>query len=125
MQAKVNMVLRLLLGLIFTVLGANKLISFLPAPEFGQAAMSFFGALAASGYFFIALGLIETVSGILLLINRYVGLALAMLAPVTINVFLFHVFLAPEGIVVAIIVIGLNAYLAYANREKFSGVLSA
>jgi hypothetical protein len=125
MQAKVNMVLRILLGLMFTVFGANKLISFLPPPEFGEAAMNFFGALATSGYFFITLGLIETASGVLLLINRYVGLALAMLAPITINVFLFHIFLAPEMIALAIVVIGLNAYLAYANRDKFSGVLSA
>lgn len=124
MQSKVNLILRILLGLIFTVFGANKLVAFLPSPEFSEAAMSFFGALAASGYFFKLLGIIELASGLMLLTNRYAALALAMLAPVTINVFAFHVFLAPAGLPVAIIVIALNAYLAYANREKFRGIFS-
>ena len=124
MQDKVNMVLRLLLGLIFAVFGANKLVTFLPSPEFSTDAMNFFGALASSGYFLKLLGIVEVASGLMLLTNRFTALALTMLAPVTINIFLFHVFLAPSGLVLAIIVIGLNAYLAYVNRDKFSAVLS-
>ena len=89
------------------------------------AAATFMGGLGAAGYFFPVLGVVETASGILLLINRYSALALALLAPITINIFLFHSVLAQDGLPLGIIVVGLNAYLAYANREKYSGVLSA
>ncbi|MFQ5630763.1 MAG: DoxX family membrane protein [bacterium] len=125
MQEKVNMILRLILGLIFTIFGANKLIGFMGMPELTGTAATFMGGLGASGYFFIVLGIFETASGILLLVNRFTSLALVMLAPITVNIFLFHAFIAQSGLPLGIIVIGLNAYLGYANREKYSAILSA
>lgn len=118
---------RILLGLIFTVFGLNGFFQFIPNPEMPEGAMAFMGGLAGSGYFFPFLKLTETVCGILLLANKYVPLALTILAPVVLNIILFHVFLfaAPAGIVVPILNVILLGYLAYSYRGYFSGVLTA
>jgi len=67
----------------------------------------------------------ELVVGALLLANRFVPLALALLAPVIVNIFLFHVFLAPSTIFMAIVVAALELYLAWSYREAFRPMLAA
>ena len=117
---------RVLLGLIFTVFGLNGFFNFMPPPELPEGAGAFMGALAGSGYFFPFLKLTETVCGLLLLSNKMVPLALTILAPVVLNIVLFHVFLAPApaAIAVPILCVVLLGYLAYTYRGYFSGVLT-
>ena len=90
-----------------------------------EAAGNFMGALAATGYFFTFLKIVETLCGLLLLIGRFVPLALCVLAPVVINIVLFHLFLAPGGILFGLIALILGLYLAWCYRSSFSGVLAA
>jgi uncharacterized membrane protein YphA (DoxX/SURF4 family) len=116
---------RYLLGLVFTVFGLNFFFNFLPPPDFGERAMSLFGALAGSGYLMQVEKLVEIVAGVLLLAGRYVPLALTLLAPLVVNIVLFHAFLAPEGLPVAILVLVLELFLAWAYRDAFQGVLQA
>lgn len=118
-------VARYLLGLVFTVFGLNFVFNFLPAPDFGERAMSLFGALVGSGYLMQAEKLFEVAAGVLLLLGVYVPFALTLLAPLVVNIVLFHVFLAPEGLPVAILVLVLEVFLAWAYREAFRGVLQA
>lgn len=126
MKSKIDLVARLLLGLIFTVFGLNKFLHFLPMPAMTGQPGDFFGALGTAGYFFPFMAIFETVSGILLLINKYVGLALVVLAPITLNILMFHAVLAHDGLPLAIIVVVLNAYLGFfVNKSKFEGILSA
>lgn len=121
-----TLVARIVLGLIFTVFGLNGFFGFLPNPELPDGAGAFIGALMGSGYFFPFLKLTETVCGILLLTNKMVPLALTVLAPVVLNIILFHIFLASafEAIVVPILCVVLLIYLAYSYRSYFSGVLT-
>ena len=74
-------VVRVLLGALFLVFGANKLVPFMPMPELPAAAGPFVGGLASTGYFFPLLGSIEVVMGALLISGRFVPLALTVLAP--------------------------------------------
>src|SRR5438876_10334451 len=83
---------RLFLGLVFTVFGLNFFLHFLPTPPLTPRAGAFAGALFATGYLFPLLKITEVVAGLLLLSNRFVPLALAVLAPVVINVVGFHLF---------------------------------
>jgi peptidoglycan biosynthesis protein MviN/MurJ (putative lipid II flippase) len=69
--------------------------------------------------------LTELVGGVLLLANRFVPLALALIAPVIVNIFLFHAFLEPSGMIMAIIVAVLEVYLAWAYRDAFRPMLAA
>ena len=117
---------RLLLGLVFFVFGLNGFLNFLPRPAPPpEAAMAFAGALMKTGYMFPLLKATEVVSGTLLLSNRFVPLALAFLAPIVINIAAFHFMLAPEGAALAIIVLGLEIYLAWVYRDAFRPMLAS
>jgi len=120
---KAVMVARLLFGLVFTVFGLNVFVPFVPAPEMSEAAGSFFGALLGSGYLVPLLGVTELTAGIFLLAGILVPLALTMLAPVVVNIVLFHVFLDPAGMPIAILVLVLEVFLGWAYRDSFRGVL--
>lgn len=119
MNSKLTMILRLLLGLILLVFGANKFFQFMPAPPMEGPPADFFGALFATGYMFPLLAITEIVAGVLLLTNKWTGLALVLVAPISVNIVLFHLFLAPAAIAAAAVVAILNVVLIYANWNKF------
>lgn len=123
-QSKAPGIARIFLGLVFTVFGLNGFLGFLPMPEMGQEGGAFMGALAATGYMFPLIKGTEVVAGLLLLGNRYVPLALTLLAPVTVNILLFHTLLEP-GAAMPLLIVAAQLGLAYAHRAAFRGVLSA
>lgn len=111
----VTLIARLLLGLIF--LGAGISFFFTTPPPLEGAMGDFFKGMAATGYFFHLLKVTEIVCGALLLSGFFVPLALVVLAPITLNIFLVHLFMAPEGLVLAIIIGILLTYLAFFSKE--------
>jgi hypothetical protein len=116
---------RLLLGAIFTLFGLNGFFHFLPAPPPEGLAAAFVGGLASSGYFFPLLKGTEVIAGLLLLGNRFVPLALTLLAPIVVNIVAFHAFLAPGGMAIPFVVTALGIYLAYTERAVFAPLLRA
>jgi uncharacterized membrane protein YphA (DoxX/SURF4 family) len=117
-------VVRVLLGALFLVFGANKLVPFMPMPELPAAAAPFVGGLASTGYFFPLLGSIEVVMGALLIAGRFVPLALTVLAPIVVQIALFHLVLVPSPGLVGFI-LGAELYLAWTYRAAFTSVLQA
>jgi hypothetical protein len=87
--------------------------------------MDFMVAMMQTGYFLKLLAGTQLLAGALLLVNRYVPLALALLAPVIVNIVAFHVFLLPSGIVMAAVVFTLEVYLAVTYRAAYRSILSA
>lgn len=120
---KAETAVRLLLGafLAFSVLDA--IFHLAPQPEMPAAAMSFFGALGATGYFLPLLKATEFLVAVALLSNHFVALALVVLAPITINVALFHAVLAPGGIAAGIILMALHLTLAWFKRDSYRDLL--
>jgi len=118
----VNTIARYLLGVAMLVFGANKFLQFMPNPELSEAAGSFMGALAGSGYIFQILGVVYIIAGICLVLNKAVAFALVMLVPVSINIVAFHLKFAPEGILFAAIVAILNLLLIYANWDRLKSL---
>ena len=114
---------RLIFGLILVVFGINPWLQFLPLPELNEAATAFFGFMAGS-YLLGFVKLTEVVGGLLLLSGRLVPFALTILAPVVLNILLFHVFLDSTGLVVALLLTALEVFLAWSYREAFAGVLN-
>lgn len=114
-------VARVLLGLLFLFAGLNGFFNFVPPPDepMPEGAMAFAGALMKTGYMFPLIKGTEALVGLLLLVNRFVPLALVVIAPVIVNIVAFHVILAPEGSVTAIVVLALEVYLAWAYRHAF------
>lgn len=116
-------IVRTLLGALFVVSGANKLVPFMGMPPMPPAASSLLGALAATGYFFPLLGVTEVLGGLLLIAGRFVPLALVLLAPIVVNIAFFHVVLAPD-LASVVTIVGAQLYLAWVYRDAFSGVLA-
>lgn len=117
---------RIALGLVFFVFGLNGFLLFIPGPTepLPEAAMAFTGGMYAAGYFFPLLAGTQVVSGALLLTNRLVPLALTVLAPVVLNIVLFHLFVWRNGLGMALVILALEAGLAWAHRDAFRGVLA-
>lgn len=124
-QFKAKTAVRLALGAIFTVFGLNGFLHFLPMPAPSGLAAVFMGGLGATGYFFPLLKGTEVIAGLLLLSNRFVPLALTVLAPIVVNIVAFHAFLAPSGLPLPLVVVALGVYLAYTERAVFAPVLRA
>jgi hypothetical protein len=114
-----SIIARYLLGLIFLVFGLNLSFHFLPmGPMPTGTAGQFFGALLITHYIhFVAL--FQVVPAILLLINRYVPLGLALLAPVIVNIDLTHILMAPSGLPMATLVTILWFLAAWRVRSAF------
>ena len=115
---------RIAFGLVLVVFGLNGFLQFLPQPAPPEAAGKFAGALFATGYMFPLIKGVEVVVGALLLSNRFVPLALALIAPNVVNILLFHIFLAPSEIGLALIVLALELYLAWAYRDAYASMLA-
>lgn len=122
-MSKLTMVARILLGLIFTVFGLNGFLNFLPPPELPEAAVPFMTGLASTGYFFPLLKLVEVVAGIFLLAGLFVPLALILLAPIVVNIAMFHFLLAPGEWWMGVLVVVLEIIVARGYWDSFSGVL--
>ncbi len=120
---KAVLIARILLGLIFVVFGINYFVPFLPQPEPSEKAGAFLGALVGSGYLFPFMKVVDIVCGLLLMTGFLVPLALTLLAPIIVNILLFHAFLDPAGIAVGIVLVVLEVFLAWAYRDSFRGVL--
>jgi uncharacterized membrane protein YphA (DoxX/SURF4 family) len=118
-------IVRILLGLMFLVFGLNGFLNFMPAPkDLPQDIVTVSGALMKAGYMTVVSG-VEVLVALLLLTNRFVPLALALLAPIIVGILTFHIFLAPATIGPAIVVLVMELYLAWAYRGAFRPMLRA
>jgi putative oxidoreductase len=116
---------RVLLGLIFFVFGLNFFFNFLPPfPAPPEAGLQFLGGLQASGYVFPLIKAIEVVCAVLLLSNRFVPLALVLLAPITVNIVGFHVLLAP-AYGMPLLIVALTLFLAFTHRAAYASLFRA
>src|SRR5260221_8419057 len=115
---------RFLLGLIFLVFGLNGFLHFIPMPPPSGVAGQFLGAMFVSKYLLVVSGL-QVISGALLLINRYVPLALTILGPIIVNVLLFHGLINPAGIGLAVSVCIFLGAVFVSVRSAFAGIFQA
>jgi len=116
------LIARYLLGLVFVVFGLNGFIHFIPMQPLPPGpAGQFAGALLASNYFFVV-SAFQVAGGLLLLVNRYVPLALVLLGPVIVNIFFFHLLMDTRGLPLAIVVVILWGILFFRHRQHFAGI---
>jgi len=115
---------RILLGLVFVVFGSNFFLNFIPMPPPPPGlAGDYFKVFAASGYMYVV-GALQLLSGLLLLIGRFVPLALTVLAAMIFNIWTFHILMNPEGLIpMAIVVLVLEVFLVWSYRDRFAGIL--
>lgn len=114
---------RLLMGLTFFVFGLNGFLHFIPAPPPTGLAGEFAGILFTS-HLYIVIFAVQIIGGLLLLVNRFVPLALVILGPVIVNIFFFHLLMAPSGLPPAIVVVALWVVVALRNKEHLAGIFT-
>lgn len=126
-MAKASMVSKYILGLIYFVFGLNGFLNFIPAPPPAENIVPFMTGLMSTGYFFPFLKGTEVVCGALLLSGFFVPLALIVLAPITIQIFLFHAVMTPglQFIVLPLVMVVLHVLAARGHWSIFKPILRA
>ena len=120
----VSTIARYLAGVIFLVFGLNGFLNFIPMPPPGGIAGQFMGALYASHYLWVIFAF-QLLAAVLLLVNRYVPFAVAVLAPVIVNILFFHALMAPSGLPLALVVAVLWALIFVNVRPAFAGLFQS
>ena len=121
----VTMIARYLLGLMFVVFGSNMFLQFIPMGKLPAGlAGQFAGVLFASHYFYVV-GALMAISGILFLVNRYVGLGLTLLGPVLFNILVYHLLMDPGGIGMGVFATLLWFVVFWQHRAAFAGLFQA
>jgi uncharacterized membrane protein YphA (DoxX/SURF4 family) len=122
---KLPTIVRVTFGLLFLVHGVAALAGLLPQPSLPDRGLAFMQALAASGWLMPLVMGTEAVAGALLVANQAAPLALILLAPVVVGILGFHLFLAPAGAPVAIVLVALEAYLAWVHRAAWKPLFAS
>lgn len=118
------LIARILLGLVFVVFGANGFLNFIPMGTMPTGTAGQFLAALFQSHYVLIVSAIQLAGGVLLLVNRYVPLALVLLGPVIVNIFLYHLLMDRSGLVLAIVVVILWAIIAFRHRQNFSGIFA-
>lgn len=116
-----TIIARILVGLVFVVFGANAFLNFIHAPLPPGLAGQFLGVLFQSHYA-LFVGGVQVLGGALLLVNRYVPLAIVLLGAVIFNILVYHLLVDHAGAPPAIVVAILWAILFYRYRQNFAGL---
>jgi putative oxidoreductase len=109
---------RIVLGLIFVTFGLNGFYPLIAVPEFHP----FMAILVTSGYVYV-IKMVEVAGGTLLLLNRFVPLALILLGPDIANILVYHALLDPRNWPIAVVNLALFLMLVLGYREYFASVL--
>lgn len=118
-------VVRTLMGLLFLFASIVVLFKLIPKPELTGTVKTFNEGLEAVGYFMPLLKVTELLCGLAFVTGRYVPLATVVIAPIVVNIFMFHAFVDRSGLPVAIFLVLANAFVAYYHRKSYEGLLQA
>jgi putative oxidoreductase len=116
------LIARILVGLTFFVFGLNGFLGFIPKPPLPAGLAGQFQVVLFQSHYVWFVSGFQLVSGVLLLVNRYLVLALTILGPVIVNILLYHLLLDHTGAAVAVVVTLLWGLLVFRYRQYFSGL---
>lgn len=116
------LITRILLGLIFVVFGLNGFLLFITPPQHTPEGDTFINLLVSTGLMYVEKSF-EVMGGALLLLNFYVPLALAILAPIVFSILLFHLLMERNTLVIGVVPFLLWLFLAWAFRSQFAPLL--
>ncbi len=124
-MAKTILVVRILLGIVFTFFGLNNILHFIPQPAMPDTDAARFGILLVNHGYMSFVGVLMVIAGVLLLVGRFVPIALVILGPILVNILLFHLLFHQPGIAVGLAATVLELFLIWAYRLSFRGLFDA
>jgi len=113
-------IVRVLMGLMFLFASIAFFFKLMPQPEMSGPMKLFNEGLAASGYFMPFLKVVELICGVLLVAGLFIPLTAIIIFPITIHIFLVHLFMAPEGLPIAIFMLLGNLFIAWYYRKSYA-----
>lgn len=116
---------RVLMGLLFAFSAIVFLFKLMPVPEMTGDMKIFMDGMTASGYLMTTVKIVELIVAIAFVTGRFVPLATVVIFPVILNILMVHLILAPEGLVMAILLLAGNLFLAWVHRDKYKSMLAA
>lgn len=119
----VRTIARILLGLLFIFAGAMAFFIKTPPPLPGLAGT--FNQVFFQSHWVLFISTVQIVLGVLFLINRYVPIALILLAAFLYNSFAFHILMAPSGLFAPIVVTALWLFVGWPYRALFAPIFAA
>ena len=118
-------IIRTLLGLLFLFSSVVVLFNLVPQPELKGNIKIFNDGLAASGYLMPLIKVIELICALSFISGRFVALSTVIIFPISVNIFLFHFFLAPEGLPTVVFVLLANLFLAFYYKTNYRQLIVA
>ena len=118
-------VVRTLMGLLFLFASITFLFNLIPIPPMEGTVKTFNEGLMSVKYFFPVLKVIELLCGLAFITGRFVPLATVVVAPIIVQIFLFHAFIDRTGLPVAIFLVLAEIFVAYYYRAAYAGLLRA
>jgi uncharacterized membrane protein YphA (DoxX/SURF4 family) len=120
-----TVIVRVLLGLLFLFASITYFFQLIDPPPATGSVKTFNDGLDASVYLMPTVKILELLCGIAFVVGRFVPLATVLIAPIIVNIALFHAFLAPEGLPLALFLVFANAFVAYQHRDAYRPLLQA
>ncbi len=110
---------QIILGLYLVFIPVSGFFQLFPAPQFNEAGAAFMAALFATGYMFYFMLVIFFISGLTFIFDRWSAFGAVLLAPITANILLFHIFLDFTGTWLALVFAILHAYILVIHWPKY------
>ena len=122
MNKTIVLVVKYLFALALLFFGSNKLFHFMDPPTPPESAMGFWIALTSSKTMLLV-GIVETVAGLTLIINKYAALMMLILMSVSVNAVLYHATMEPDSIVMGLVLLVLNVFMLFVYKDKYKALL--
>ena len=120
MKKKILFGVSLLFGLMFINSGLNKFFNYIPIPnDLPESMIKLTAAIKEIGWLLPLIGFAEIVGGILFITNKFRALGAIIIFPVLVGVVLTHIFNAPSGLPIAIVLLGIELWVIIENRDKY------
>jgi putative oxidoreductase len=120
MKKKILFVVCLLFGLMFINSGLNKFFNYMPMPkDMPENMMKIMGAFKEIGWLFPLVAVAEIIGGVLFIINKFRALGAIIIFPVLIGILLTHIIIAPSGLPIALVLLGIELWVIIENRDKY------
>jgi uncharacterized membrane protein YphA (DoxX/SURF4 family) len=126
MKKKILFIVSLLFGLMFINAGLNKFLNYMPMPkDMPEKMLKVMGAFMEIGWLMPLIAVAEMVGGILVIPNKTRALGAIIIFPIMVGIMLTHILIAPEGLPIAIVLFGINLWIIFENRAKYTPMIQA